>query len=218
MRICGLVLLLLIAAPASAAEISGLARIIDGDTLEIGGQVVRLEGIDAPESGQTCRNAAGRDWACGSEATRALAMLAADGIRCRGEETDRYGRLIAICEGRGGDINGQLVREGWALAFTRFSDRYAPEEAAARRTRAGLWAGSFTPPWDYRAARWEDAVIAGTPRDGCPIKGNISANGRIYHTPYSRDYARTRIDTSRGERWFCSEAEAIAAGWRAPRS
>lgn len=199
-----------------AADIAGAARVIDGDTLEVAGQVVRLDGIDAPESGQRCRDGAGRDWPCGRDAARALAGWAAGGVRCAGSARDDYGRLIAVCAGAGGEINARLVRDGWALAFRRYSLRYVAEEDAARSAGAGIWAGSFTAPWDFRAGRWESAA-ADAPLAGCPIKGNISANGRIYHTPYSRDYDRTRIDTARGERWFCSEAEALAAGWRAPR-
>lgn len=65
--------------------------------------------------------------------------------------------------------------------------------------------------------RWERAAAA-SPRPGCPIKGNINRDGeRIYHTPWSPWYERVQIDESQGERWFCDEAEAEAAGWRAPR-
>ena len=68
----------------------------------------------------------------------------------------------------------------------------------------------------FRHKRWE--VAAQKAPQGCPIKGNISENGRIYHVPWSRDYAKTRIDTAKGERWFCSEKEALEAGWRPPHS
>lgn len=82
----------------------------------------------------------------------------------------------------------------------------------------GIWQADAIPPWEWRASRWERAAEA-SPRPGCPIKGNINARGeRIYHTPWSPNYLRTVIDESRGERWFCDEAEAAVAGWRAPRN
>lgn len=216
MRVLAFLASFLFAVPALAVEVSGPARVIDGDTLEVGGQVIRLDGIDAPESGQPCRATDGRVWNCGAEATGALGRMVADGVTCRGSSRDRYDRLIATCFAAGREINADLVRGGHALAFRRYSLRYVPEEVEARQARAGLWAGSFEAPWDFRRDRWDTASAASPARD-CPIKGNISASGRIYHTPYSRHYDRTRIDPDRGERWFCSEAEALAAGWRAPR-
>jgi hypothetical protein len=111
-----------------------------------------------------------------------------------------------------------MVRDGWALAFVRYSTRYQAAEAQARASRLGIWQTSFEPPWDYRAGRWRTDTASAP--DACPIKGNISAKGeRIYHTPWgSRSYAKTVIDTSKGERWFCSEREALDAGWRASKT
>jgi hypothetical protein len=109
-----------------------------------------------------------------------------------------------------------MVSAGWARAYLRYSRDYAAEERDAEQARRGLWAGSFEAPWDFRRAR-RVAAVSATPAPDCPIKGNISANGRIYHTPSSRWYDRTAIDPSKGERWFCSEREARDAGWRAPR-
>ena len=103
------------------------------------------------------------------------------------------------------------------MVFRRYSDRFTAEEDAARAGSIGLWQTDFEPPWEYRAKRWE--VAAQQAPDGCPIKGNINRGGeRIYHTPWgSQWYDRTRISTAHGERWFCSEREALAAGWRPPR-
>ena len=145
-------------------------------------------------------------------------------MRCTGHEFDAYGRLIASCRtagadgpGEGLDLGAALVERGLALAYVRYSERYVPEERAARRARRGLFAGAFVAPWDWRRERWREAG-GEAPSPDCPIKGNVSSGGeRIYHAPWSRSYARTRIDESRGERWFCDEAEALAAGWRAPR-
>jgi len=93
--------------------------------------------------------------------------------------------------------------------------KYASEEAKAKREKAGLWRVQFTPPWEGRAERRGKGEITGSlPSRDCTIKGNISKKGaRIYHRPGQRDYERTRITESKGERWFCSEAEARGAGW-----
>ena len=203
--------------PAVAAELVGRPRIVDGDTFAYRDGKVRLYGIDAPENAQHCRDAAGGDYRCGLAATEALAtFVAGREIRCLGTDRDRYGRLIAVCRVGGREINRWMVSAGWALAYLRYSHDYAAEERDAAQARRGLWAGSFEAPWDFRRARRTVAVSA-TPVPGCPIKGNISANGRIYHTPSSRWYDRTVVDPSKGERWFCSEREARDAGWRAPK-
>ncbi len=210
----GAALALLLALPALAGE--GL-RVIDGDTFEMGGETIRLLEIDAPESGQACRDAGGRSYGCGARAAdRLRALLTAGPVSCEGDERDRYGRRLARCDVKGIDIGGAMVAEGHALAFTRYSDRYLPEQRLAEKAGTGLWSGDFAAPWDFRAEQWTRAAATAA-EPGCPIKGNINARGeRIYHTPYSRSYAETRINPARGERWFCSEAEAIGAGWRAP--
>lgn len=200
--------------PASALELSGMPEIFDGDTLRIAGQKIRLHGIDAFENGQDCQRGA-RHYNCGAAAENALSALAKDGLTCRGDSVDGYDRLIAVCRARGRDINAAMVRAGHALAFRRYSEDYVAQEDDARAARAGAWAGSFITPWEFRAAKW-DAASQSAPDPACPIKGNINRKGvRIYHTPWSRSYERTRINVSKGERWFCNEAEAEAAGWRA---
>lgn len=210
------------AEPVTALEISGEAVAIDGDTIAVGVEKVRLHGIDAPEAGQKCLDGVGRAYDCGRAATRALELLLAGAtVSCGGEERDRYGRLVAVCRRDGREINREMVRAGWARAFVRYSDAYVADESAAAAAGRGLWAGHFQSPWDYRAAALpgvSSMTAAVAAAEGCTIKGNISANGRIYHTPASPNYAATRIDPARGERWFCSEAEATAAGWRPPRN
>ncbi len=202
---------------ARSIEIGGPARVVDGDTLFIGAQAVRIEGIDAPEDGQDCEDARGRPWNCGAAAGNALSTLVRDGVRCTGHAFDAYERLLGTCRANGVDVGSALVRDGHALAYVKYTDRYAREEATARSAKRGVWQGEFTPPWDWRRERWR-AAGGDAPSPDCPIKGNVNARGeRIYHPPWSRSYARTRIDETKGERWFCDEAEALAAGWRAPR-
>ena len=207
--------------PALAAEqarITGTASIIDGDTIDIGPVRIRLHGIDAPEAGQRCGKVNGGTWPCGDEAIRRLAeLIEGKQIECTADDRDVYGRIIAVCRVDGVDVNAELVREGLAWAFLRFSDDYAALEAEAKAAGRGVWQGEAQTPWDYRADKWARAAEA-SPRHGCPIKGNISNDGeRIYHTPWSPSYDRTKIDEAKGERWFCDEAEAQVAGWRAAK-
>lgn len=180
--------------------------------------IIRLNGIDAPEAGQSCRNKRGMDWGCGTEATNRLAELVSErAVQCRALDRDAYGRIIGQCFSGEVDLGAALVSEGLAWAYIRYSDVYAGLETVAREAELGIWSGANETPWDYRENRWERAA-AESPRPGCPIKGNISQAGeRIYHTPWSPHYGRTRIDEDKGERWFCDEAEAVAAGWRAAR-
>lgn len=201
------------AAPDLPREaIAGTARVLDGDTIEVAGTRIRLEGIDAPESSQRCESDRGT-WNCGGAATRELtALVAGKNVRCEGSEVDSYGRLIAICRVGALELNAEMVRRGLAWAFVRYSRRLVNVEADARRLRVGVWQGQNEPPWAYRAERWAHAEAQ--VRNKCAIKGNVSSGGRIYHLPWSPHYAEVRIDTARGERWFCSEADAIAAGWR----
>lgn len=142
--------LILVALPALAADLSGPARVVDGDTLHIGETKIRLHGIDAPESRQECRRD-GATWPCGTEATAALrAMTEGRTVDCEDLGRDRYGRTIARCRAGGIDVAGALVAQGLALAYRRFSEDYVPAEDEARTARRGMWAGTFDRPEDWR--------------------------------------------------------------------
>jgi len=207
-------------ARAAVDVFSGAARVVDGDTIVVADQRVRLEGIDAPESAQTCpgRYAAGilRPWQCGVAASRGLArLIGSEAVVCKSHEKDKYGRLVATCFVGGRDINREMVRLGHAWAFVKYSSTYVAEEAEARSAKAGIWASlePAQPAWEYRSRRWASAEQT-TPK-GCVIKGNISARGeRIYHTPWSRWYAKVRVNVRDGEQWFCDERQAMEAGFR----
>jgi Staphylococcal nuclease homologue len=118
------------------------------------------------------------------------------------------------------DLNAAMVREGWAVAFIEYATDYLAEEARAKRDRRGIWAGRFVVPAAYRRGEpSQSEQDSSSPRvaqaQDCSIKGNISRSGeRIYHVPGGTFYDRTKIDEGAGERWFCSEEEAVAAGWR----
>jgi endonuclease YncB( thermonuclease family) len=201
-------------APAGEGDLAGLARVIDGDTLEIAGRHVRLEGIDAPESGQTCGRRLIGSWRCGSAAADALAKLVAKRrVSCESRGNDKYDRMLGICFVDGRDINAEMVREGYAWAFVKYSQTYVKQEAEARVARVGIWQGDAEPAWVYREKRWAGAEQE-APK-GCAIKGNVTAHGHIYHMPWSPWYGKVKVDEAKGERWFCSEAEAISSGWRA---
>lgn len=131
---------------------------------------------------------------------------------------DRYGRVVAVCYVQGNDVNGWLVGNGWALAYRRYSLDYVAQERAAQAARIGVWRGEFVPPWEWRRGKRLQVATAPNSADGCAIKGNISSSGEhIYHLPDGQYYERTKISTAKGERWFCTEAEAIASGWRKAR-
>lgn len=200
-------------AAAVVDRVSGLARVIDGDTISVADTRVRLEGIDAPEAGQTCKRKWFGTWPCGSASTSALAKLVEGRtVSCDARGYDKYGRTLAICFVDGKDINAQMVRQGLAWAFVRYSRSYVQEEAQARAEGVGIWQGEAMPAWEYRASRWASAE--GHAPEGCAIKGNVTRNGRIYHMPWSPWYAHIKMEGDKGKRWFCTEAEALAAGWR----
>lgn len=189
----------------------GDVAIVDGDTFDLDGVRIRLNGIDAPEAGQRCGT-----WNCGAEAISALDLLIHSGpVTCTQMGSDSYGRMIARCTVEGADIGEKLVSEGLAYAFVKYSSEYVAVEKNARAVGTGLWKDEYQRPWDFRAMKWEQAAQVAP--DGCPIKGNVSENGKIYHAPWSPWYKKTKVNENNGERWFCSEAEAVAAGWRAPR-
>ncbi|MPY74030.1 MAG: thermonuclease family protein [Alphaproteobacteria bacterium] len=151
--------MLLIATSVAAIDrtsIVGQASVIDGDTIEIHGQRIRLHGIDAPEGRQTCIDARGTTWRCGQKVALTLSdKIARQTVECEPRDRDRWRRVIAICRVAGIDLNGWLVSEGLAVAFRRYSLDYVPQEDAARRSNRGLWAGTFVMPAEWRRTkRW----------------------------------------------------------------
>lgn len=137
-------------APAFAQDISGKARVVDGDTIYVGSTKIRLHGIDAPEAKQYCTHK-GKKWNCGQEATFALAyMVSPHWLECKERDRDRYGRIVAVCFTGPYDVGAKMVRQGWALAYRRYSMDYVDEEIAAKRAKVGMWKGEFVKPWKWR--------------------------------------------------------------------
>lgn len=262
------------AALASSLQIGevvvGVPRVVDGDTLYVQGNKMRLYGIDAPEKQQSCKDGSGKDYACGQDSLQALtAKLANRTVSCSVKAIDQYGRNVAACAlpGLGGseDVNGWLVDNGLAVAYRQYGKEYIPAEEAAHAAKKGIWSGTFTMPAEWRKIQkangastanasvdsqdtdlgLPEALMALLPFNGagaappvaalplssggggvvmaktCPggapalIKGNInSKKDKIYHVPGGQYYDKVQIDTASGEQFFCSEQEAVAAGWR----
>jgi endonuclease YncB( thermonuclease family) len=195
--------------------VAGRATVIDGDTIHVGAITVRLHGIDAPQANQSCATPTDGTWPSGAEATRALQSLIGDQlVSCQPLRLDRHHRTIARCFVGALDIEAEMVRRGLAWAFVKYSSDYVAEEALARAAHLGIWQAPTEPAWDFRREpQWAEYDKAAP--SGCPIKGNINKRGEhIYHLPTWPDYPKVKMDLTKGKVWFCSEGEAIKAGWR----
>jgi endonuclease YncB( thermonuclease family) len=232
-RTFAVLLIAIIASPAFAAEIAGIPRIVDGDTVEIGQIKIRLSGIDAPETDQICLDAKAES--CGITARDELIKHSnGQPWECETTGIDRYGRSLGDCFIEGEDVSAWMVRSGWALSFVRYSHAYDRDEVAAREAHAGLWSGAFIAPWDWRHRDKTTIILgaasvpvnaqtlllgavsaSGAPSPECVIKGSVNRKSeRIYHLPGQLNYAQINMAKGMGERWFCTETEAEAAGWR----
>lgn len=137
--------------PGAVGAMAGVTA-IDGDTLRTGGERIRLFGIDAPELRQPCYDTSGREWACGRAAKARLAALVAGGnVACASQGHDRYGRMLGICSaGNVPDVAEVLVQEGYAVDYSRYSDRYSVAARDARAAGRGIWQGRFERPEQWR--------------------------------------------------------------------
>jgi endonuclease YncB( thermonuclease family) len=139
--------------PQLASALAGIARVVDGDTINIRGTAIRLDAIDAPETKQTCE-LNGQSYPCGAQATEALiTLLGARPVECTETGKDRNGRIIARCRVDATDIGGWMVEHGWAVAYRRFSMAYVGAEERARAAKLGIWAGTFTTPEEWRRSK-----------------------------------------------------------------
>jgi len=191
-----------------------VTRVIDGDTIEIeGSQRVRYIGVDTPEivDPRSTVQCFGREASLKNrELVEGKSVILEKDI----SETDKYGRLLRYVYIDNLFVNDYLTREGYAHASSyppdiKYQNQLQEAETEARQNNRGLWSAcdfsDKSPQTNQQPVQSSD----------CLIKGNISSSGeKIYHLPGQRYYDKTVIDESKGERWFCTEEEAILAGWR----
>ncbi len=135
---------------SSGKTIIGKAKVIDGDTIHINKNKIRLHAIDAPETNQTC-NKNSKVWSCGMESTKFLKDLIGNNkIECITKGKDRYNRFIGICYKDNLDLNSAMVLNGWAIAYRYYSKDYIEEEEKAKQEKRGIWIGDFVEPYLFR--------------------------------------------------------------------
>ena len=213
----------------------------DGSTLQLGNVTYRLDGIDTPALDQVCIDEHADAWTCGVEAREQLTrLIGGRAVRCDdlGVDPTARKRHLGVCtvEGETTSLSELLVRQGFALNVeASATGRFKPDEARARENRQGLWKGCFVAPQEFRRGKKYGTLLGGSCRadrdqeirevlfpvdlampSGCNIKGKFAVRARvtgnlgIYHLQACRSYpALTKPD-----RWFCSEEDAQAAGFR----
>ncbi|QWG16549.1 thermonuclease family protein [Bradyrhizobium sediminis] len=235
------VLILILAVLSASQSWAAGAVVKDGGTLQLAGVTYRLDGIDAPEFDQICIDEHADTWACGVEARDQLAKLSVGReIRCGdlGADPAYKKRRIGVCTvvGETTSLNQLVVRQGFALNFDPAAKgRFKEDEASAKDKRQGLWKGCFVAPSDFRRGRKDGALLGDSCRadkdreiravlfaeqpampPGCNIKGKFAVRARVtgnrgvYHLRGCRSYP----GLTEPDRWFCSEEDAQAAGFR----
>ena len=235
---CLIVLLLLFSTSSSRAAD---ATIKDGDTLRLAGVTYRLDGIDAPEFDQICIDDHAEPWTCGVEARDQLAnLIGKRAVRCEDLGPDKtYGKWhIGICtvEGETTSLNQLLVRQGFALnSGSSGKGHFNEDEAGAKDNLRGFWRGCFVAPQDFRQSKKSGALLGAACRSdkerelreslfpdqpamppSCSIKARLAVRAHVtghvgvYHMQGCRSYA----PVTKQDRWFCSEEDAQAAGFR----
>ncbi|RTM05671.1 MAG: thermonuclease family protein [Hyphomicrobiales bacterium] len=181
--------------------IAGVASVIDGDTIEIHGQRIRFNGIDAPESKQYCSDAKGFDYPCGRRSAKALDTFLAVSrpVQCMFMAWDRYHRFVGDCRrADGASVAAWMVEHGQALDWPRYSHgAYAAQQAEAEAAKIGLWVGNFQAPWDWRAQHAEGAASASQPL-GIISRGQVAQSG---HSCEPRRYC-SQISSCEEANWY----------------
>ena len=172
-----LLLAVLLPGLACAADLAGgSAFVIDGDTIEINDERVRLHGIDAPEISQRCTED-GHLYPCGLDASQALRKrIGRKPVSCVRRDTDRYGRMVAVCTVDGVDLSQWMVQQGQAIAFRRYSLDYVADEDRAREAKVAIWAGEFQDPSEFR--HQPRRPIPPTGRRACACPDDTDRAGR----------------------------------------
>lgn len=217
-----------LAAQEVASTITGQASVVDGDTIQIHGQSIRLWGIDTPESAQTCRARDGTTVRVGQKASFALQeLIGGQPVSCTPRTKDRYGRVVAACTSGSTDLSKRMISEGWGWAFVRYSADYVPDETTARAAGLNVWSMDCTAPWDWRrqqrvseapAAPQGGGVLGETayvsaaalnirecPAQSCEVVDRVTQGSRLI------------IDERHGGWARISTAEGGALGWASSR-
>ncbi len=193
--------------------VEGRASVIGPGQLRVGSVEFSLGGLEAPDREQRCLRPDNRAWRCGDAAVQALQRLVANrALKCELGADDGTGLPTGICRDGDRDINAGLVQAGFAFAGPGYWAPYAGAEAAAKAAKAGLWAGSADRPKEWRSKVWQEASRRAP--DGCPIKAPVARGAKVYVLPWSAQYDGVQVDVRRGGRWFCSEQDALGAGWK----
>ncbi|CAK8712603.1 hypothetical protein GCAAIG_01920 [Candidatus Electronema halotolerans] len=134
---------------SESSQMSHTIRVIDGDTIELSSEKLRLFGMDAPEKGQPCkRNNAPYD--CGTASKEHLEFLLTGAkVECTKKKKDKWGRYIALCSADGEDVSRLMVRHGWAIAYREYSTSYVEDEEFAKSNRLGMWSKQFAVPSEW---------------------------------------------------------------------
>lgn len=192
--------------------------VIDGDTIQIGHKIIQLAGIDAPEIGQMCLHD-GEPWKCGLEAAYALHKLielAAEPIVCTDATVGKNGVITATCEGPHENLAISLLRAGYVFALPNDPFYYRSIEDHARNAKLGVWGGKFVLPWEWRKGERLPGETEKTDPP-CEVIGKISPTGeRLYYVPTDPGFDKIKVDPAHGDRRFCSDQAARAAGWLRP--
>ncbi|MER9593191.1 thermonuclease family protein [Mesorhizobium australicum] len=195
--------------PKRVEPITGVASVIDGDTIEIHGQRIRFNGIDAPESKQYCDDAKGFEYPCGRRSAEALDgfLAASRPVQCTFVTWDRYHRLVGDCQrGDGGRVAAWMVEHGQALDWPRYSrGAYAAQQAKAQAAKIGLWVGNFQAPWDWRA-EYVDGATPPSQRLGIANRKLVAQSG------YSCERGATVLRSARAMKPNGTCTTALGAG------
>ncbi len=157
-----IILFLVLLSNSSAEEISGIPKVVDGDTVHINNYKFRLEGIDAPEMRQQCKKESFKissligftfykNYSCGRVSKEKLiTKINTSEVKCISLSKDKYKRYIATCFKGKTNLNQWMVRNGFAIAYRRYSKKYVPDEEFAKENKLGLWQGKFMEPEKWR--------------------------------------------------------------------
>ena len=205
-------------------ELVKVIRVVDGDTIEIeSGEKVRYIGIDTPETVDPRKTVQ----CFGVEASKKnKELVEGKMVRLEKDITDRdkYNRLLRYIYIGDTFVNLELVKQGFAYSYSyppdiKYQSQFVKAQQEAREAKRGLWSACSSDtrvnPSVAPQSPNPSSATQNSASGSCTIKGNISTSGeKIYHLPGCGSYAKTQIEESRGEKWFCTEAEAQSAGWR----